>query len=34
MLVHNLPRTEAIFDRFGGVAGPAYFVDGLGMSFP
>jgi hypothetical protein len=25
MLVYNLPHTEAIFDRFGGVAGSAYF---------
>jgi hypothetical protein len=32
MLLYNLPRTEAIFDRFGGVAGSAYFVAGLGMT--
>ena len=32
MLVYNLPRTEAIFDRFGGIAGSAYFVGGLGMT--
>jgi hypothetical protein len=32
MLVYNLPQTEAIFDRFGGVAGSAYFVGGLGMT--
>jgi len=32
MLVYNLPRTEAIFDRFGGLAGSAYFVGGLGMT--
>jgi hypothetical protein len=32
MLVYNLPRTEAIFDRFGGVDGSAYFVGGLGMT--
>src|ERR1700722_2469413 len=32
MLVYNLPRTEAIFERFGGVAGAAYFVGGLGMT--
>jgi hypothetical protein len=32
MLVYNLPHTEAIFDRFGGVAGSAYFVGGLGMT--
>ncbi len=32
MLVYNLPRTEAIFDRFGGVAGSAYLVGGFGMT--
>ena len=32
MLVYNLPRTAAIFDRFGGVAGSAYFVGGFGMT--
>jgi hypothetical protein len=32
MLVYNLPRTTAIFDRFGGVAGSAYFVGGFGMT--
>jgi hypothetical protein len=32
MLVYNLPRTDAIFDRFGGIAGSAYFVGGLGMT--
>ena len=32
MLVYNLPRTEAIFDRFGGVTGSAYFVGGFGMT--
>ena len=32
MLVYNLPRMEAIFDRFGGIAGSAYFVGGLGMT--
>ena len=32
MLVYNMPQTEAIFDRFGGVAGSAYFVGGLGMT--
>jgi hypothetical protein len=32
MLVYNLPRTEAIFDRFGGIAGSAYFVGGFGMT--
>jgi hypothetical protein len=32
MLVYNLPRTAAIFDRFGGVEGSAYFIGGLGMT--
>jgi hypothetical protein len=32
MLVYNLPRTEAIFQRFGGVDGSAYFVGGFGMT--
>ncbi len=32
MLVYNLPRTAAIFDRFGGVDGSAYFVGGFGMT--
>jgi hypothetical protein len=32
MLVYNLPRTEAIFDRFGGVDGSAYFIGGFGMT--
>jgi hypothetical protein len=32
MLVYNLPRTDAIFDRFGGVAGSAYFIGGFGMT--
>ena len=32
MLVYNLPRTEAIFERFGGIAGSAYFVGVLGMT--
>jgi hypothetical protein len=32
MLVYNLPRTEAIFQRFGGVEGSAYFVGGFGMT--
>ena len=30
MLVYNLPETGAIFDRFGGLDGSAYFVGGLG----
>src|SRR5271155_1447027 len=32
MLVYNLPRTQAIFERFGGVDGSAYFVGGFGMT--
>ena len=32
MLVYNLPRTDAIFERFGGLAGSAYFVGGFGMT--
>ncbi len=32
MLVYNLPRMEAIFDRFGGIDGSAYVVGGLGMT--
>ena len=32
MLVYNLPGTGAIFDRFGGLDGSAYFVGGLGFT--
>ena len=32
MLVYSLPRTNAIFERFGGIDGSAYFVGGLGMT--
>ncbi len=32
MLVYNLPRTEAVFERFGGIEGSAYFVGGFGMT--
>jgi len=32
MLVYNLPRTTAIFGRFGGIDGSAYFVGGFGMT--
>jgi hypothetical protein len=32
MLVYNLPRTRAIFDRFGGIDGSAYFIGGFGMT--
>ena len=31
MLVYNLPRTDAIYQQFNGIAGAAYFVAGLGM---
>jgi len=32
MLVYNLPATDAIYQRFGGVDGSAYFVGGFGMT--
>jgi len=32
MLVYNLPATEAIFQRFGGMDGSAYLVGGFGMT--
>ena len=32
MLVYNLPAVPAVYQRFGGVAGSAYFVGGLGMT--
>ena len=32
MLVYNLPARPAIFQRFGGIDGSAYFVGGLGMT--
>ncbi len=32
MLVYNLPATNAIFQRFGGVDGSAYLVGGFGMT--
>ncbi|BAT59185.1 hypothetical protein GJW-30_1_01716 [Variibacter gotjawalensis] len=32
MLVYNLPATEAVYQRFGGVDGSAYIVGGLGMT--
>ncbi len=32
MLVYNLPVRRAIFTRFGGVDGSAYFIGGLGMT--
>lgn len=32
MLVYNLPATEAIYQRFAGIEGSAYFIGGLGMT--
>ena len=32
MLVYKLPQIGAIFDRFGGINGSAYFVGGFGMT--
>lgn len=32
MLVYNLPATDAIYQRFAGITGSAYFVGGLGMT--
>jgi hypothetical protein len=32
MLVYNLPATDAIYQRFGGVDGSAYLVGGFGMT--
>ena len=32
MLVYNLPTTKAIYERFGGIDGSAYFVGGFGMT--
>jgi hypothetical protein len=32
MLVYNLPSTDAIFDRFGGLDGSAYLVGGFGIT--
>ncbi|MBI3436513.1 MAG: DUF1134 domain-containing protein [Proteobacteria bacterium] len=32
ILVYHLPATNAIYQRFGGVSGSAYFVGGLGMT--
>ena len=32
MLVYNLPATPAIYQRFAGISGSAYFVGGLGMT--
>lgn len=32
MLVYNLPATQAIYQRFAGVDGSAYFIGGFGMT--
>jgi hypothetical protein len=32
MLVYNLPATEAVYQRFGGIDGSAYLVGGFGMT--
>jgi hypothetical protein len=32
MLVYNLPATDAIYERFAGVDGSAYFIGGFGMT--
>lgn len=32
MLVYGLPNTNAIYERFGGVDGSAYFIGGFGMT--
>jgi hypothetical protein len=32
MLVYNMPRTDTIFQRFGGVDGSVYFIAGFGFT--
>jgi hypothetical protein len=32
MLIYKLPATRAIYQRFGGIDGSAYFIGGLGMT--
>jgi len=32
MLVYNLPSTDAVYQRFAGVGGSAYFIGGFGMT--
>jgi hypothetical protein len=32
MLVYQLPATRAIYQRFAGIDGSAYFIGGLGMT--
>lgn len=33
MLIYNLPATETIYNRFGGIDGSAYLVGGVGITF-
>ena len=32
MLIYNLPATRAIYQRFAGIDGSAYFIGGFGMT--
>jgi len=32
MLIYNLPNTNAVYERFGGIDGSAYFIGGFGMT--
>ena len=32
MLIYKLPATNAIYQRFAGIDGSAYFIGGLGMT--
>jgi hypothetical protein len=32
MLVYNLPATDALYERFAGIEGSAYFIGGFGMT--
>ena len=32
MLIYNLPNTGAIYERFAGIDGSAYFIGGFGMT--
>ena len=32
LLVYNLPATNAVYQRFGGIEGSAYFIGGFGMT--
>jgi hypothetical protein len=32
MLVYNLPATNAVYQRFGGIEASAYFIGGFGMT--